>query len=55
MQQEQLYQIWDWKLNQVQSVHTEKAFAVEIADRLNKNNAIDSNGLPRFQVMEAND
>jgi len=51
----QLFQVWDWTRNQPHSFHREKVFAEETAARLNANNAADTNGLPRWQVMEAND
>lgn len=52
---EQLFQVWDWKLNQAYSFHTEKVAADVAAKRLNALTAMDWNGLPRFQAMEAND
>lgn len=55
MESAQLFQVWDWTRNQPHSFHREKVFAEETAARLNAGTAMDSNGLPRWQVMEAND
>jgi len=55
MESAQLFQVWDWTRNQPHSFHREKVFAEETATRLNAGTAMDSNGLPRWQVMEAND
>ena len=52
---EQLYQVWDWKRNEVQSFHSVKVVAEHEAKRLNSLQAMDWNGLPRYQAMEAND
>lgn len=52
---EQLYQVWDWKKNEPQSFHSGKMSADETARRLNAEMAMDWNGLPRYQAMEAND
>lgn len=49
------YQVWDWKKNEVHSFHSEKMSADETTRRLNAEMAMDWNGLPRFQAMEAND
>ena len=55
MESAQLFQVWDWTRNQPHSFHREKVFAEETAAKLNADNATDANGLPRWQVMEAND
>jgi len=55
MESAQLFQVWDWTRNQPHSFHREKVFAEETAAKLNAGTAMDSNGLPRWQVMEAND
>jgi hypothetical protein len=52
---EQLFQVWDYKRNEPQSFHSDKQVAEEEASRLNKNQAMDWNGLKRYIVMEAND
>lgn len=52
---EQLYQVWDWHKNEVQSFHSGKMSADETARLLNAQTAMDWNGLPRYQAMEAND
>lgn len=55
MESAQLFQVWDLTRNQPHSFHREKVSAEETATRLNAGAAMDSNGLPRWQVMEAND
>ena len=55
MEPTQLFQVWDWRRNQPHSFHFKKVFAEETAARLNAGAAMDSNGLPRWQVMEPND
>ena len=51
----QLYQVWDWKKNQVYSYHSVKEEAFTMAKNLNLLQAMDWNGLPRYQATEAND
>ena len=52
---EQFHQVWDWKKNEAHSFHSGKMSADETARRLNAQQAMDWNGLPRYQAMEAND
>lgn len=50
-----LYQVWDWKKCDVQSYHLDRQSAIDEAARLNRQEAMDWNGLPRYQAGEAND
>ncbi len=52
---EQLYQVWDWQQFNVHSYHADRQAAVDEATRLNAVQAMDWNGLPRYQAGEAND
>lgn len=52
---EQLYQVWDWQKGDVHSYHADRQAAVDEATRLNAVQAMDGNGLLRYQAGEAND
>lgn len=52
---QQLYQVWDWQQFAVQSYHSDRQSAIDAATRLNCQQAMDWNGLPRYQAGEAND
>jgi hypothetical protein len=52
---EQLYQVWDWKKFDVHSYHSDPQAAIDEAKRLNSQQAMDWNGLKRYQAGEAND
>jgi len=52
---EQLYQVWDWNRNAVQSYHQDQQTAEREAERLNTMQAMNWNGLQRYQAMEAKD